>query len=185
MTVEEIHNRPNHDLPPSNPFHTRSNAEYGFPEYKVRKKKKKSTYVKPESIKQLEIDYKAWHYSKSKYISVEDGVDFKFSDKGTNELTKAIMAWFKCHGGFPQRVNSGATYDPRLGIFRKGSGSTVGAADVMATFGGKAIHVEVKYGRDSQRKEQKDFQKGVEAAGGVYLIAKTYDKFLIEIEKFL
>ena len=187
MTEEEIHARPNYGLPPSESSipRIRTNAEMGFPEYKIPKKRKKSTYVKPQSIKQLEIDYKKWHYAKSKYMSIEQGVDFKFSDKNTNELTKSVMGWFKCHGGFSQRVNSGATFDPRLGIFRKGSGSTTGAADTMNTLMGLAIHVEIKFGRDRQRPEQIEFQKGVEAAGGIYFIAKTYDNFLEQINKII
>ena len=35
-----------------------TNAELGIPEYDVRKVKPKSTYKKPQSIKQLEVDYK-------------------------------------------------------------------------------------------------------------------------------
>lgn len=161
-----------------------TNAELGIPEYAIRKQRKLSTYKKSQSIKDFEKVHQDWYYV-GKEQRKPYQVQSKFSDKGSNDLTKLIKAWFEVNGGFAQRVNSGATYDPRLGIFRKGSGSTVGAADIMATYKGKAIHVEVKIGRDKQRKEQIAFQQNVEAAGGVYFIARSFDNFLNQINLYI
>lgn len=158
-----------------------TNAELGLPEYAIKKKRKVSTYKKSQSINDFEKVHQEFIY-RGKTVPYQ--VKSKFSDKGSNGLTKLIKAWFEVNGGFAQRVNSGATYDPRLGIFRKGSGSTVGAADIMATYKGKAIHMEVKIGKDKQRPEQIAFQKSVEAAGGIYFIAKSFDNFLEQINQY-
>jgi len=157
-----------------------TNADYGFPEYAIKKQRKASAYKKPQSIKDFEKVHQEWYYQGKEQRAAYQ-VQSKFSDKSTNELTKLIKAWFQVNGGFAQRVNSGATYDPRLKIFRKGSGSTVGAADIMATMRGKAIHVEIKFGKDKQRKEQVAFQQSVEAAGGIYFIAKDFNNFIEQI----
>jgi hypothetical protein len=155
-------------------------ADLWLPEFSVRKPRKATVYKKSQSIKDFEKQYVDWYY---RFKDTPYRVMTKFSDKGSNDLTKLIKAWFEINGGFAQRVNSGATYDPRLGIFRKGSGSTVGAADIMATFKGKAIHVEVKINKDKQRPAQAIFQKNVEEAGGIYFISKSYDNFLEQINQ--
>ena len=160
-----------------------SKADLWLPEFSVRKARKANVYKKSQSIKDFEKLHQEYVY-RDKTFGKELQVQSKFSDKGSNDLTKLIKAWFEVNGGFAQRVNSGATYDPRLGIFRKGSGSTVGAADIMATFKGKAVHIEVKIGKDKQRKEQIEFQKNVEKSGGIYFIAKSFDNFIEQITSY-
>ena len=147
-------------LPPSEQ-HRRmpTNAELGFPEYKVRKvpKKKKVVYVKPQSLKQLCVDYKIWHYSRYKHMEASDGVDFKYSDSNANELTKSIVAFLTMRGHFAARINTQGTYSVALKRFIY-SGSTKGMADVNAVVHGRSISIEVKFSKDSQRKEQKVFR---------------------------
>jgi len=36
----------------------------------------------------------------------------------------------------------------------------------------------VKFGKDTQKKNQRQFQKEVEESGGVYRIIRTYDEFM-------
>jgi hypothetical protein len=42
----------------------------------------------------------------------------------------------------------------------------------------------VKYGRDVQSDAQKQYQEMIEKAGGVYIIAKSFDDFVMWYEKF-
>jgi len=65
------------------------------------------------------------------------------------------------------------------------SGSTKGAADISAIVNGKAIEIEIKFGKDKLRPAQIEYQKSVEAAGGVYFVAKSFDGFLSEISKHI
>jgi len=173
-------------LPPSEVFvpRTISNAQLGIPEYKVRKKPKpRSTYKKPQSIKDFEIEFQTWQYRNS-LSDKRTWVLTKFSDNSANALTKIIMQWLRIRGGFGARVNSQGTYDPRKGRFIR-SGSTKGASDISAIIKGRAIELEIKYGRDKLRPDQIKYKADVENAGGVYLVIKTFDGFLESILPYM
>jgi hypothetical protein len=43
----------------------------------------------------------------------------------------------------------------------------------------------VKYGKDRQSEVQKRYQESIEAAGGTYFIARTFDEFMIFYCNFL
>lgn len=95
----------------------------------------------------------------------------------TNGLTQAIIDYVNANNGYGFRVNSQGTYNEALGkyIF---SGSTKGVSDVLACVNGKLICIEVKRSKgDTQREKQKLFQDRIEAAGGKYFIAKSFEGF--------
>ena len=58
------------------------------------------------------------------------------------------------------------------------SGSQRGSADIHAVVNGRAIKIEAKAGRDVQSAAQKEYQKAVEDAGGIYYIAHSFSGFL-------
>ena len=161
-----------------------STADLFLPKFSVRKPPKVSTYKKTQSIKDFELVHQAWLY-KDKDIKQSLQVQSKFSDKGANDLTKLIMAWLKVHGHFAARINSGAVYDKRLGIYRKGSGATVGMADINAVIKGKSVSIEIKIGKDKIRESQLKVKAEIEAAGGVYFVARSFDDFLNQINLYL
>ena len=121
----------------------------------------------------------------------------KSSQSDTNSLTKAIVDYVCLSGGFAYRVNT-------MGVYREGerftdvmgnvkraegkwtkSGSTKGVADILACHRGRSFAIEVKFGKDTQSDGQRNFQRNFEAVGGVYIIAKTFDAFVLEFRKFL
>ena len=163
-----------------------SNKDLGLPEFSVRKaaKKKKAPYKKPQSVKDFELAHQKWTYRDSS-IESKLWVYNKFSDNSANDLTKLIIEWLKVHGYFGARINSGATFDRRLGIYRKGSGATAGMADINSVVNGKSISIEVKFGKDKIRDSQIKVKAEIEAAGGIYLIVRTFDGFLEEIKKYI
>lgn len=55
---------------------------------------------------------------------------------------------------------------------------TVGTADISATIRGRSVKIEVKIGRDRQSEAQKRYQASIEAAGGIYYIARNIDDFM-------
>jgi hypothetical protein len=55
---------------------------------------------------------------------------------------------------------------------------TVGTADISATIRGRSVKIEVKIGRDRQSDAQKRYQASIEAAGGIYYIARNIDDFM-------
>jgi hypothetical protein len=123
-----------------------------------------------------------------------------YQDKTANELTKAIIAFIEIQGGIGERINSmGKVIDNRktyqdpitnqtkmIGSIDwvKGT-STEGTADISATVFGLSIKVEVKIGKDKQSEAQKKYQNRVEQAGGLYIIARSFEGFLYEFLKGL
>lgn len=88
----------------------------------------------------------------------------------------------KFKGGFAQKVSTMGTY--RKGIGFTHGGATKGAADMIITFAGKVLHLEIKFSKsDVQRESQKVFQANVEMAGGTYRIVRTLDEFIDVFEE--
>jgi hypothetical protein len=120
-------------------------------------------------------------------------------DNTANALTKAIKLAFELAGGQCERVsNTGRVIDRRKKVTnvlgqRKTIGrvewvpgtGTNGTADLSAIYQGKSIKIEVKIGKDRQSPEQKAYAQSVEAAGGIYILAKSYQSFVEEIERRL
>lgn len=117
----------------------------------------------------------------------------KYSDKTANGLTKCIIDFINYMGGQAERINCmGRTIDRRqvktdvLGKVRV-IGSidyipttmTKGTADISATIRGRSVKIEIKIGRDRMSEAQKEYQKQIEAAGGIYFIARTFEQFCI------
>jgi len=134
--------------------------------------------------------------TRNKYPSVPDHAlpRKKYTDKNTNGLTKAIIEWINLNGFQAERINSmGRRIDKRkkvkdvLGNERMigsvkwiKSTSQTGTADISATIKGKSVKIEVKClntGDNYQSPEQKLYQKQIEQAGGVYVIARTFQGF--------
>lgn len=114
----------------------------------------------------------------------------KFTDKTANSLTKAIVKWINLNGYQAERIStSGRWVDNSKvvtdvlgnqkkigsGKYIKGSG-TKGSADISATIKGRSIKIEVKM-KDKQSEAQKEYQKSIERAGGIYFIAKDFTSF--------
>jgi hypothetical protein len=155
----------------------------------VRKARTKKPYQKPASVKQLEAimadDYLTKHPSLPP-------LSYKFRDDNANGLTKCIITFLELKGWQAERISvtgrpidNRKTYTDVLG-HKKTIGSitwvkssmTKGSSDVSSTIYGMAVKWEVKIGSDSQKDEQKDYQKAIESAKGKYYIVKSFDEFL-------
>lgn len=106
-----------------------------------------------------------------------------FKDATANELTKTIifdMYWVR--EGLAYRINNGAIYDTKRQVYRKGV-QRKGIPDIIGIINGRFIGIEVKIGRDRQSADQKEVEREINEAGGVYFIAKSYDDYLEKISK--
>lgn len=126
----------------------------------------------------------------------------KYNDKTSNGLTKCIIDWINFNGYQAERINSmGRPLDTRksvkdvLGRTRtvgsikwvKGQ-SQNGTADISATIKGRSVKIEVKCqgsGDRYQSEAQKEYQKSIEKAGGVYIIARTFQGFMNWYDSFV
>lgn len=116
----------------------------------------------------------------------------KFTDKTANALTKAICTFINLTGGQAERISSmGRVIDGRkvvtnylgqTGLIGSQtyipSTSTKGTADISAIIKGLSVKIEVKIGKDKMSQSQIQYKANVERAGGIYIIAKTWDGFI-------
>jgi hypothetical protein len=131
---------------------------------------------------------------KRKHISYPETLTLPvkaYSDKTANGLTRCIIDFLKLSGWQAERINTtGRPIDRRqivtniLGQQRQigsvewiRSGSTPGSADISATIRGRSVKIEVKIGSDRQSAAQIRYQQAIEKAGGVYIVARTFDQF--------
>ncbi len=154
-------------------------------------KHRKPSYKKPQAVRELEeladIANAKAHPQFAKYAPKA-----KYRDDSANGLTRCIIDYIRLHGGQAERINTtGVLIDRRrtvtdvLGHSRtigsiewRTGGGTIGSADISATINGGSVKIEVKIGRDRQSEAQKAYQKQVEAAGGLYFIAKDFNSFV-------
>ena len=161
--------------------HTKVNK---IPEYKRVKRYQKSKELK--DLERLSLDAKRLRYPNNPYL-----VGDTFRDDTANGLTKAIIAFIRLNGGQAERISTTGrtidrvqTFTDVLGYSRQiGSAkwipgsSTRGSADISATIAGRSVKIEVKIGTDRQSQAQRDYQKQIETAFGIYYIARNFESF--------
>lgn len=105
----------------------------------------------------------------------------RFKDTTANELTKTIIFdMYHVREGVAYRINNGAVYDIKRKTYRKGV-QRKGVPDIIGIINGRFYGIEVKIGRDRQSADQKEIEREIIDAGGVYFIAKSYDDYLEKI----
>jgi hypothetical protein len=146
------------------------------------------------------LDKLELEYLKEKYLFVPEYAlaRTKWSDSNTNELTKSIIKFIKYNGYQSERINTMGVYRaPKnvtdvvgrsrtlgKGKWTKGTG-TRGSSDISATIKGRSVKIEVKFGKDRQSEYQKAYQRTIEKAGGVYIIAKNMTDFVEWYDDFI
>ena len=154
-------------------------------------KPRKPRYQKPQAVKELEeladIENAKKHPQFARYAPKA-----KYRDDNANGLTRCIIDYLHFKGWQAERINTtGIPIDTRQQVTDitgrtrtigsltwRPSGSTVGSADISAVINGKAAKIEVKIGKDRQSPAQKEYQRQVEQAGGIYYIAKDFTSFV-------
>jgi hypothetical protein len=147
-------------------------------------------------LKALELDD-----LRLKYPSMDERyIPFtKWADNSANALTKCVIAYITFRGGQAERISSQGQYREGAKI-QVGTGeiayhkqlpgkwtpgqSTKGTADISSTIRGRSVKIEIKYGKDVQSQVQKEYQASIERAGGVYIIVRSFDEFVVWYEQF-
>lgn len=130
---------------------------------------------------------------------------YEKSDNSTNGLTRCIIDYITYLGYQAERISTTGqfrdnrkTFKDVLGRTRqigstefvKGAG-TKGSADISATIPmnfngnkvGVSVKIEVKFAKDRQSEYQKDYERNINNAGGIYFIARDFDQFIDWFEK--
>lgn len=153
---------------------------------------KKQPYKKSQAVKNLEVLANNAAREKFSELPAEWLAPRKFRDDTANGLTKCIIDFVMLQHGQAERIaNMGRrlftqqTFTDVIGRQRTigstkwiPSNGTNGTADISATIAGKSIKIEVKIGRDRQSEAQRQYQKAIELAGGIYVIATSFEQFL-------
>ena len=153
---------------------------------------KKLPYCKPESVKFLELLSFTEKRKKYPNIPIDYMAPVTFRDDTANGLTKCIISFIQLKHGQAERINTTGRPIGRQQTFADVTGrmrtigsitwikstSTNGSADISATIARHSVKVEVKIGLDHQSEAQKKYQQDVEAAGGIYYIARDFTSFL-------
>lgn len=153
-------------------------------ESEKQSKTKNDRYVKPESVKMLERELYKFERSLHPTIPEYAIPHPKRRDDTANGLTQCVCDWIRLRGGQAERINTMGR--PLMIRDSKGnvigtkwitSTTTRGSADISAIIRGLSVKIEVKIGRDRQSQDQKDYQRAVEQAGGIYYVAKDFTSF--------
>lgn len=94
----------------------------------------------------------------------------------TADLTQAIIKYIRSRGGYAVRVNCAGIFDQKANRWRK-SATARGTADIHACIDGKHVSIEIKIGDDRQSDAQKQCEKQVREAGGIYLLVGEFGEF--------
>jgi hypothetical protein len=144
-------------------------------------------------LKEMELSEFKRRYPENPYPIAK-----KYKVSKANGLTQAIIKLIKLSGFQAERIStSGRVIDQSKVVtnvmgqrYRIGSSKyipgtgTKGSADISATISGRSVKIEVKIGADRQSPAQKQYQQDIERAGGVYVIASSFDQFYEWLDGF-
>ena len=155
------------------------------------KKKPRPPYRKSPEVKALEaLSYAndvARHPScDPRYIAPR-----KYCDRDANSLTRCVIDFLNLSGHMAERINCTGRYMDRSQTFEDvtgkvrtiGTGQWIptsgmkGTADISATINGRSVKIEIKM-KDKQSEVQREYQRRIEAAGGIYLIVRSFAEFM-------
>lgn len=113
-------------------------------------------------------------------VSIKTGETCIYSDATANELTACILDFINIvKNQQAERFHSGGVpfRDPKTGDqkFAKPI-TTTGTADIHATINSLSVKIEIKI-NDTQSQAQKEYQRAIERAGGIYFIARNFREF--------
>lgn len=129
--------------------------------------------------------------SKSPSIPPNYIVGTKFVEKSANDVERAIERFASIVGFLAERTKtqgrkmSAVHKETTMGRVQVSKEKFVtstgrkGSSDMKVVLDGRFIAVEIKFGKDTQKADQKKYQADVERNGGIYLIIHTFEEFLI------
>ena len=138
------------------------------------KKPRKAPYKKPNSV--LILESMAMNESRRKHPTCPHIAPRTFRDDTANSLTRCINEYLRLSGAFSSRVNNGGVFDPKTRQFKPGT-SRRGLPDIISTYLGKSLFIEVKVGRDRMSEYQKQVKEDQEASGGIWFTAHDFTSF--------
>ncbi len=148
---------------------------YELPDIPPRKTPRQP-YRKPDSVKELERLANIQAREQHPNIDPRFLAPRTYRDDKANCLTSCVVKYIELMGGWASRVNTTGIYDAKLKRYRT-STQKRGIADVIATYRGLSLQIEIKIGRDRMSDDQMKVQSQVEKAGGRFFVAHDFTEF--------
>ena len=100
----------------------------------------------------------------------------RYRDDTANHLTRCIIDFIRLTGNQAERIaNTGHRIDTRYTFADvTGRSRTIGSSTIK----GRSVKIEVKHGSDRQSEAQRAYQSQVQQAGGIYIVASSFEQFL-------
>ncbi len=134
--------------------------------------------MKNDALQQLKVEAEAAKRDRYPNVPAHALPRAKYSERSANDLTKCIIDFVNLQPGcVAWRVSNVPVYDTKTGKHRAGN-VRKGVADISAIRRGQAWQIEVKFGKDIMSEHQRKFAAAVEASGGVYCVAHTFEQFI-------
>jgi len=140
----------------------------------IIRKPRKPAYRKPEAVRELERMADA--EAKKLHPTCPAIAPRLFRDDTANALTKCITEYIRLKGAFASRVNNTGIYNQKLRKYVPGT-SRKGLPDILGTYKGKSLFIEVKYKADRMSESQEKIRDEQTASGGLYFIARNFTEF--------
>ncbi len=151
----------------------------------------KRNYRKSPEVKALEALSFARDVARHPTIDPRFLAPTKYRDDNANALTKCVIDFLNLSGHMAERINCTGRYMDRSQTFEDvtgkvrtiGTGQWIptsgmkGTADISAPINGRSVKIEIKM-KDKQSEVQREYQRRIEAAGGVYLIVRSFAEFM-------
>jgi len=158
----------------------------------------KRNYRKSPEVKALEALSFARDVARHPTIDPRFLAPTKYRDDNANALTKCVIDFLNLSGHMAERINCTGRYMDRSQTFEDvtgkvrtiGTGQWIptsgmkGTADISATINGRSVKIEIKI-NDKQSEVQREYQRRIEAAGGVYLIVRSFGEFMAWYNDFI
>lgn len=130
-----------------------------------------------EELRRMELDqFKRDHPNVPEYAIPKA----KKSASASNDLTRKIIKHLTLIGGWATRINT--TGRVLNGKYIPGS-TKLGTFDVIGCYKGLFIGVEIKIGKDKLSEHQIQVHSDVVRAGGIAIVAHTFDEYYEHINK--
>ncbi|MDZ7739938.1 MAG: VRR-NUC domain-containing protein [Bacteroidales bacterium] len=152
------------------------NIEPASPGDSVLRKRKRPRYVKPDAVKELER--LATEQARREHPNTPAHViaPRTFRDDTANGLTACIVAYLKLKNAFVSRLNNTGIFDHKLKRYRPGT-NRKGLPDILSTYQGQSLFIEVKAGRDKLSEHQEKIRQEQQESGGIYYTARNFKDF--------
>lgn len=151
----------------------------------------KPRYKKPDAVHNLEEAIRQRRIATHPHIPPAYIKRQPMRDDTANGLTKCVVSFLNVSGHQAERINTtGRVIMERGQMYRGGrlvdtykprmipTAGQRGSADISATIDGRSVKIEIKVGRDRQSDAQKEYQRSIEAAGGIYVIVRDFPSFV-------